>query len=130
MTQFVIHYKSRCPHNAVWNTMYYKLRCNLTQFVIYYKLRNYYKLQRNNALLVETMLSRATLPVSLTKDYGHILIKGPNTEFYPGLILLNTGVLSRMHFRLTENDGVRRNVSECMPLTTGKIDFYALLTLG
>ena len=29
--------------------MYYKLRCNSTQFVIYYKLRNYYKLQRNNA---------------------------------------------------------------------------------
>ena len=27
--------------------MYYKLRCNSTQFVIYYKLRNYYKLQRN-----------------------------------------------------------------------------------
>ena len=54
LTQFVIHYKSRCHHNAVWNTMYYKLRCNSTQFVIYYKLRNYYKLQRNkgaNALL-------------------------------------------------------------------------------
>ena len=47
LTQFVIHYKSRCHHNAVWNTMYYKLRCNSTQFVIYYKLRNYYKLQRN-----------------------------------------------------------------------------------
>ena len=30
--------------------MYYKLRCNSTQFVIYYKLRNYYKLQRNNWL--------------------------------------------------------------------------------
>ena len=30
--------------------MYYKLRCNSTQFVFYYKLRNYYKLQRNNAL--------------------------------------------------------------------------------
>ena len=27
--------------------MYYKLRCNSTQFVSYYKLRNYYKLQRN-----------------------------------------------------------------------------------
>ena len=42
LTQFVIHYKSRCPNNAVWNTMYYKLRCNSTQFVMYYKLRNYY----------------------------------------------------------------------------------------
>ena len=31
--------------------MYYKLRCNSTQFVIYYKLRNYYKLQRNIAVL-------------------------------------------------------------------------------
>ena len=30
--------------------MYYKLRWNSTQFVIYYKLRNYYKLQRNTAL--------------------------------------------------------------------------------
>ena len=29
--------------------MYYKLRCNSTQFVIYYRLRNYYKLQRNMA---------------------------------------------------------------------------------
>ena len=29
--------------------MYYKLRCNSTQYVIYYKLRNYHKLQRNNA---------------------------------------------------------------------------------
>ena len=47
LTQFVIYYKSRCPHNAVWNTMYYKLRRNSTQFVMYYKLRNYYKLQRN-----------------------------------------------------------------------------------
>ena len=50
-TQFVIHYKSRCPHNAVWNTMYYKLRCNSTQFVMYYKLRNYYILQRTSAVL-------------------------------------------------------------------------------
>ena len=31
--------------------MYYKLRCNSTQFVIYYKLRNYYKLQRNTAFI-------------------------------------------------------------------------------
>ena len=52
LTQFVIHYKSRCHHNAVWNTMYYKLCCNSTQFVIYYKLRNYYKLQRNNAAVL------------------------------------------------------------------------------
>ena len=31
--------------------MYYKLRCNSTQFVIYYRLRNYYKLQRNMAFI-------------------------------------------------------------------------------
>ena len=37
--------------------MYYKLRCNSTQFVIYYKLRNYYKLQRNKARL-NTSVSR------------------------------------------------------------------------
>ena len=29
--------------------MYYKLRCNPTQFVMYYKLRIYYKVQRNKA---------------------------------------------------------------------------------
>ena len=48
--QFVIHYKSRCPYNSVWNTMYYKLRYNSTQFVMYYKLRNYYKMQRSKAV--------------------------------------------------------------------------------
>ena len=31
--------------------MYYKLRRNSTQIVMYYKLRNYYKLQRNNGLI-------------------------------------------------------------------------------
>ena len=35
--------------------MYYKLRCNSTQFVIYYKLRNNYKLQRNIAQIMVTM---------------------------------------------------------------------------
>ena len=66
------------------------------------------------------------LPVFLTKDYGHFLRKGPNTDFHPGLILLNAGVLSRKHFRLTVNDGARRKASECMrmPLTTGKMNFY------
>ena len=34
--------------------MHYKLRCNSTQFVINYKLRNYYKLQRNSATYVFT----------------------------------------------------------------------------
>ena len=56
------------------------------------------------------------------------LRKDPNTDFHPGLILLSAGVLSRKHFRLTVNDGVRRKASECMPLTTGKMNFYVLLT--
>ena len=64
----------------------------------------------------------------LTKDYCHFYRKGPNTEFHPGLILLNAGVLSRKHFRLTVNDGVRRKASECMALTTEKMNFYVLLT--
>ena len=78
---------------------------------------------------LQAMLSRATLPVSLTKDYGDFLRKGPNTDFHPGLILLNVGVLSRKHFRLTVNDGVRRKASVCMPFTTEKMNFYVLLTL-
>ena len=40
--------------------MYYKLRCNSTQFVIYYKLRNYYKLQRNSCTHVN-LLTRYSL---------------------------------------------------------------------
>ena len=40
---------------------------------------------------LQAMLSRATLPVSLTKDHGHFLRKGPNTDFHPGLILLSAG---------------------------------------
>ena len=76
----------------------------------------------------QDMLSQATLPVSLTKDYGHFLRRGLNTDFHPGLILLNARVLSREHFRHIANDGVKRKASECMPLTTRKINFYALLT--
>ena len=76
------------------------------------------------------MLSKATLTVSQTRDYGHFLRRGLNTDFHPGLILLNAGVLSRKHFRHIANDGVRRKVSECMSLTTGKMNFYELLTLG
>ena len=58
------------------------------------------------------------------------LRKGPNTDFHPGLILLNAGVLSRKYFRRIVNDGVIRKASECMPLTTGRMNSYALLTLG
>ena len=45
------------------------------------------------------ILSQVTLLVFLTKDYGHSLRKGLNIDFHPGLILLNAGILSRMHFR-------------------------------
>ena len=64
------------------------------------------------------------------KGLGHVLRKGPSTDFHPGLILLNAGVLSRKYFILTVNDGVRRKASQCKPFTTGKMIFYALLTLG
>ena len=74
------------------------------------------------------MLSRVTLLVFLTKDYGHSLRKGLNIDFHPGLILLNVGILSRNHFRHIVNVGPKRKASECMPLTTGNMNFYASLT--
>ena len=83
---------------------------------------------RHFCIHLQAMLSRGTLPVSLTRDCGHFLRKDPNTDFHPGSILLSAGVLSRKHFILTVNDGVRRKASECMPLTTGKMNFYVLLT--
>ena len=70
------------------------------------------------------MLSQATLIVSTTKDLGLFSRKGPNTDFHPGLILLNAGVLSRRHFNRIVNDGVRRKTLEYMLLTTGKMCFY------
>ena len=74
------------------------------------------------------MLSQVTLLGFLVKDYGHSLRKGLNIDFNPGLILLNAGILSRMHFRFIVNVGPKRKVSECMPLTTAKMNFYASLT--
>ena len=74
------------------------------------------------------MLSQVTLLVFPTKDYSHSLRKGLNIDFHPGLILLNAGTLSRMHFRHIVNVGLKRKASECMPLTTGKMNFYASLT--
>ena len=74
------------------------------------------------------MLSQMTLLVSLTKDYGHSLSKGLNIDFHPGLILLNTGILSRMHFRRIVNVGPKRKASECMSFTTGEMNFYGSLT--
>ena len=56
----------------------------------------------------------------MTKDYGHFLKRGLNTDFHPGLILLNVGVLSTKHFRRIVNDGVKTKAPECMLLTTGK----------
>ena len=74
------------------------------------------------------MLSRVTLLVFLIKDYGLSLRQGLNSEFHPGLILLSAGILSRMHFRRIVNVARKRKASECMPLTTGKMNFYALLS--
>ena len=85
-------------------------------------------LTRHFFIDLQAMLSRATLPVSLIRDNGHFLRRGLHTDFHPGLILLNARVLSRKHFRHIANNGIRRKVSECMPLTTGKMNFYALLT--
>ena len=75
------------------------------------------------------MLSQVTLLVFLIKDYGHSLRKGLNIDSHPGLILLNAGILSRMHFRRIVNVGPKRKASECMPLTTGKMNFCGSLTL-
>ena len=43
---------------------------------------------RHFCIHLQAMLSRGTLPVSPTRDYGHFLRKDPNTDFHPGLILL------------------------------------------
>ena len=74
------------------------------------------------------MLSQVNLLVFLTKDYGHSLRKGLNIDFHPGLILLNAGILSRMQFRRIANVCPKSKASECMPLTTGKMNFYGPLT--
>ena len=74
------------------------------------------------------MLSQVTLLVFLTKDYGHSLRKGLTIDFHPGLILLNAGILSRMHCRRIVNVGPKRKAPECMPLTTGKMNFYGSVT--
>ena len=66
------------------------------------------------------MLSQVTLLVFLTNNYGHSKRKGLNIDLHLRLILLNAGILSRMHFRRIVNVGPKRKVSECMPLTTGK----------
>ena len=75
------------------------------------------------------MLSQVTLLVFLTKDYGHSLRKGLNVDFHPGLILLNAGILSRMHFRHIVNVGPKRKASECIHLTTGKNEFLRIIDL-
>ena len=51
-------------------------------------------------------------------------------RYFIDFALLRTGVLSRKHFGITVNDVVRRKASKCMPFTTGKMNFYLLLTLG
>ena len=61
------------------------------------------------------MLSQATLPVSMTTDCGHFLRRGLNTDFHPGLVLLNAEVLSKKHFRHTTNDCVKRRHRSAYP---------------
>ena len=56
--------------------MYYKPRCNSTQFVIYYKLRNYYKLQRNIAHIRRLHLVLREKEGDLTQSYD----KNPYTN--------------------------------------------------
>ena len=48
LTEFIVRYD--------WSDAF----CNSTQFVIYYKLRNYYKLQRNIAVLFRLLFSERT----------------------------------------------------------------------
>ena len=62
--------------------------------------------------------------------FTNSLRKVLNIDFHPGLILLNAGILSRKHFSRTVNVGPKRKALECMSVTTGKMNFYASLTLG
>ena len=80
---------------------------------------------------LQAMLSRGILPVSLSRDYGHFLRKDPNTDFHPGLILLlvSAEVLSRKHFRLTVNDGVRRKGVGVHALNDWKDDFLRIVDI-
>ena len=57
---------------------------------------------------LQAMLSQATLPVSPARDNGHFLRRGLNTDFHPGLILLNSGLLSRKTYykRWCKKEGV------------------------
>ena len=74
-------------------------------------------------------LLQAIFFISLTQDYDHFLIKVPNTDLHPGLILLNVEILLRRHFKHVVNDDVKRKASECMPLTNGNFR-HLILTFG
>ena len=63
-------------------------------------------LSRNKCYLLD--MSHLTLLVFLTKNFGLSLRKGLNIDFHPGLILLSTGILSRMHFRCIVNAGHKK----------------------
>ena len=52
------------------------------------------------------------------------------TDFHSKLILLSAGVVSRKYFRYIVNDCVKRKAPKCIPLMTGKMNLYALLTYG
>ena len=100
MAQFVIHYKSRCPHNAVWNTRYYKLRCNSTQFVMYYKLRNYYKLQRNNACIFSLITEAAIFITRNHLKHACVYVNKHQLKLYYGVNKLVTHKQSSFYIKI------------------------------
>ena len=75
------------------------------------------------------MLSQVTLLVFLTKDYSHSLRKGLNIDFHPGLILLNAGVLSRMHFRHIVNVGSKKEGVGVHALNDWKNEFLRVIDI-
>ena len=78
---------------------------------------------------LQAMLSQATLPVSPTKNYGHFSRRGLNTDFHPGLILLNAGVLSKKHFRHITNDGVKKVGVGVQALNDWKNEFVRIVDI-
>ena len=73
------------------------------------------------------MLSQVTLLVLMTKDYSYSLRKGLNIDFHPALILLNAGILSRMHFRHIVNVGRKKEGVRVHALKDWKNDFFLFI---
>ena len=80
---------------------------------------------RHFCIHLQATLSQATLLVQCIPDKrfrSFFLRRGLNTNVHPGF-------LSRKHFRRIANDGVRREVSEYMPLTTEKNEFLRIVDI-